>query len=124
MQTRIPVATNSRASRGTGSKNPNHYTPNVPLFQRHFNISEFVNKRPDLHYPRKLIKKRLSYHFWKNIAESVSMLPRKKRIAIVYNMWLQIDGRHQFNTYKQAGFELESALLALIELEEKEDGTK
>jgi hypothetical protein len=35
-----------------------------------------------------------------------------------------MDGRHQFNTSKQAGFELESAVLSLIELKEREDGTK
>jgi len=52
------------------------------------------------------------------------MLPNKERIRVIYNMWLQMDGRHAFGTYKQAGFELESAVLSLIDLKEKQDGTK
>tara|TARA_A100001037_G_scaffold296989_1_gene318303 strand:+ start:277 stop:663 length:387 start_codon:yes stop_codon:yes gene_type:complete len=116
--------TSNRASKGSGIYNANYYTPNVPLFQQHKNIADFVNSPLEIHYPKKLIRKRLSYEFWRNIAESVSMLPHKKRVAVIYNMWLQMDGRHAFGTFKQAGFELESAVLSLIELKEKDDGTK
>jgi len=116
--------TSTPAHRGLGSKNPNHYTPNIPLFQQHKNIADFVNNPLEIHYPKKLIRKRLSYEFWRNIVESVSMLPHKKRVSVIYNMWLQMDGRHAFGTYKQAGFELESAVLSLIDLKEKQDGTK
>jgi hypothetical protein len=114
-----------KASRGNGSPNPNHYPPNTPLFTgASKNISNFVKSPLKTHYPRKLITKRVSYQFWQNIAQSIGFLPHKKRVGIVYNMWLQMDGRHQFNTSKQAGFELESAVLSLIELKEREDGTK
>jgi hypothetical protein len=122
----IPIATtNSRASRGTGSKNPNHYSPNTPLFNiQSASLSDFVKSPLTTHYPRELIKKRISYQFWRNITESIKFLSHKKRVGVVYNMWLQMDGRHQFNTCKQAGFELESAVLSLIELKEEQDGTK
>ena len=112
------------ASKGKGSYNANYYMPNIPLFQQCQNIADFVNNPLEIHYPKKLIRKRLSYEFWRNIVESVSMLPHKKRVAVIYNMWLQMDGRHAFGTWKQAGFELESAVLSLIELKEEEDGTK
>ena len=52
------------------------------------------------------------------------MLPNKQRIRVIYNMWLQMDGRHAFGTFKQAGFELESAVLSLMDLKEREDGIK
>ena len=117
----IPVITNSRASKGQGSKNPNHYTPNLLNFQ---NIADFVKSPLKVHYPKTLIRKRLSYEFWHDITRSVAMLPHKDRVRVVYNCWLQMDGRHAFGTYKQSGFELESAVLSLMDLREKQNGTK
>jgi hypothetical protein len=116
--------TSNQVSRGNGGNNPNHYTPNVPLFQQHKNISNFVKSPLAVHYPKKKIRKRLSYQFWSNVTNSISMLPNKQRIRVVYNMWLQMDGRHAFGTFKQAGFELESAVLSLMDLKEREDGIK
>ena len=116
--------TSTPAHRGLGSKNPNHYTPNIPLFQMPANVSNFVKSPLAVHYPKNKIRKRLSYQFWSNVTNSISMLPHKKRVSVIYNMWLQMDGRHAFGTYKQAGFELESAVLSLIDLREKQDGTK
>jgi hypothetical protein len=116
--------TSNQVSKGKGTHNANYYTPNVPLFQQHSDIGDFVKSPLVVHYPKKKIRKRLSYEFWRNIVESVSMLPHKKRVAVIYNMWLQMDGRHAFGTFKQAGFELESAVLSLIELKQKDDRTK
>ena len=88
------------------------------------NISNFVKSPLAVHYPKKKIRKRLSYQFWSNVTNSISMLPNKQRIRVIYNMWLQMDGRHAFGTFKQAGFELESAVLSLMDLKEKQNGTK
>ena len=112
------------ASKGSGSYNANHYTPNVPLFQQHKNIADFVKSPLVVHYPKKKIRKRLSYEFWHNVTRSVAILPHEERVRVIYNMWLQMDGRHAFGTFKQAGFELESAVLSLMDLREKQDGTK
>tara|TARA_Y100000590_G_scaffold143436_2_gene164815 strand:+ start:62180 stop:62542 length:363 start_codon:yes stop_codon:yes gene_type:complete len=120
MQNRIPVVTNSRTSLGMGSKNPNHYTPNLIISK---SAQDFISHPIKIHYPRALIRKRISYSFWKKMVKSISMLPNKERKGIAYNMWLEMDDRHFFGTYKQAGFELESLALSLIEEEEK-DGTK
>ena len=69
----------------------------------------------EIYYSPKLIRNRISYQFWKPIVENMSWMPFHKLVHSTSLMWSQMDDHHKFNTMKQAGFELESLALCLLE---------
>jgi hypothetical protein len=79
----------------------------------------FPLKRKDLKtfHSHKRIRKRFSYTFWKAIVDDVNILPFKKRIEVVSNIFTRLDNRHKFFSEKQASFELESMSFCLLESE-------
>ena len=76
----------------------------------HIGISEV-----EIHYTPKQIRNRISYQFWKPIVENMSWMPFHKLVHSTSFMWSQMDGHYKFNTMRQAGFELESLALCLLE---------
>lgn len=68
-------------------------------------------------YPNKLIRKRYSYAFWKDVINDLNILPYKKRIEVASNLFKRLDDRHKFFSEKQASFELESMSFCLLESE-------
>ena len=67
------------------------------------------------------IRKRISYCFWKPIVERMKVLSYKRLVASACVVCHQMDGRHCFGTMKQAGYDLESLALCLIEAKSSKD---
>lgn len=68
-------------------------------------------------HSNKLIRKRYSYAFWKDIINDLNILPYKKRTEVASNLFKRLDHRHKFHSEKQASFELESMSFCLLESE-------
>ena len=75
----------------------------------------YVCNEVELKYPKKQIRKRLSYQFWKPIIQEMDNIPYFKRVCIASRVWSEMDDRKNFGTMKQACFDLESLALCLIE---------
>ena len=73
----------------------------------------------EIHYSPKIIRNRISYSFWKPIVENMAWMPFHKLVHATSLMWNQMDSAHKFGTMKQAGFELESLALCLLETKQK-----
>ena len=69
----------------------------------------------EIHSPPELIRNRISYAFWKPIVENMAWMPFHKLVHATSIMWNQMDSAHKFGTMRQAGFELESLALCLLE---------
>ena len=69
----------------------------------------------EIYYTTKQIRNRISYQFWKPIVENMTWMPFHKLVHATSLMWNQMDSAHKFGTMKQAGFELESLALCLLE---------
>lgn len=67
------------------------------------------------------IRKRISYCFWKPIVERMKGLSYKRLIGSACVVWHQMDTRHCFGTMKQAGYDLESLALCLLEAKSSKD---
>ena len=67
------------------------------------------------------IRKRISYWFWKPIVERMKGLSYKRLVASACVVWHQMDARHCFGTMKQAGYDLESLALCLLEAKDSKD---
>jgi len=72
----------------------------------------------EIYYPPKLIRNRISYAFWKPIVENMAWMPFHKLVHATSIMWDQMDRNYKFGTMRQAGFEIESLALCLLETKE------
>jgi len=68
-------------------------------------------------YSNKLIRKRASYFFWKDIVDEAKWIPFKSRVGMVSKFFEVLDRSHKFGSHKQASFELESMSFCLLESE-------
>ena len=92
------------------------FMPTVQLFDGKYGIYNNIC----IYHPIKGIRKRVSYAFWKPIIDEMKWMPFDKMVDSVSMLWNQMDRSHKFNTMKQAGFELESMTLCLLEARDEE----
>jgi hypothetical protein len=92
------------------------FMPTIQLFDGKYGIYNNIC----IHHPIKGIRKRVSYAFWKPIVDEMKWMPFDKMVDSVSMLWNQMDRSHKFNTMKQAGFELESMTLCLLEARDEE----
>lgn len=68
-------------------------------------------------YSNKLIRKRASYFFWKDIVNEAKWMPFQPRVKMASIIFEVLDRSHKFGSHKQASFELESMSFCLLESE-------
>ena len=69
-------------------------------------------------YSNKLIRKRVSYSFWKDIVDEAKWMSFTPRVEMVSKIFEVLDRSNKFGSHKQASFELESMSFCLLESED------